>query len=412
MPACHFCGSPLENTFADLGAQPLSNRNLHPGEETSEKRYPLIARVCGNCLLVQVDDAVPASEIFSDYDYFSSFSDSWVAHAKAYADQMIPGLGLTAASLVVEVASNDGYLLQHFHAAGIPVLGIDPAANVAEVAIKKGIQTEVAFFGRETAARAAHQHGKADLIAANNVLAHVPDTRDFVAGFAELLAPEGVATFEFPHILRLIEQVEFDTIYHEHYFYLSLYVVERMLASAQLRVFDVEELATHGGSLRVYACHQASSKQTSERLAVVRREEKLAKLDELSGYADFPEKIAAVKASFLTFLERAKAEGKTVAGYGAAAKGNTFLNTVGIVYPDFAAIFDRNPRKQGKLTPGSHIPILAPGDIERLRPDYLVILPWNIADEIRSAIDLSPWGGKFVIAARETQILDGLTHTT
>lgn len=407
-PCCHFCDHPLEHVFADLGKQPLANLNLTSDQVDGEKRYPLIARVCGNCLLVQVDDAVPASDIFSDYDYFSSYSDSWVAHAKSYADQMIPRLGLSDTSLVAEVASNDGYLLQHFRNAGIPVLGIDPAANVAAVAIQKGIPTEVAFFGRETGARVARQNGHADLIAANNVLAHVPDTKDFVAGFAELLAPEGVATFEFPHLLRMIERVEYDTIYHEHYFYLSLLVVERILASAGLRVFDVEELPTHGGSLRVFACHKAASYQETERLGVVRHEEHLARLDDISGYEGFASKIEAVKESFKHFLNAAKAEGRTVAAYGAAAKGNTFLNSLGIKYPDLVAVFDRNPRKQDKLTPGSHIPILPPEEIERVKPDYLVILPWNLADEISRTVKLSAWGGKFVIAAGVTRILEGV----
>ena len=405
-PHCRFCASPLSTTFADLGATPLANRNLTPGTEAAEQRYPLIARVCGACLLVQVDDSVPPDAIFSDYDYFSSFATSWVEHAGRYATAMRARFGLTPKSLVVEVASNDGYLLQHFKTAGVPVLGIEPARNVAAAAIAKGIDTEVAFFGRETATHLRDAGRAADLMAANNVLAHVPDTRDFVAGFAILLKPEGVATFEFPHVLRQIEGVQFDTIYHEHFFYLSLVAVERIMASAGLRVFDVEELATHGGSLRLFVCHQAATHAPTAGLTAMRVLEHKHHLDTLEGYLGFSGQITAVKSSFAAFMARAKGEGKTVAAYGAAAKGNTFLNVCGIGHPDITAVYDRNPAKQGKLTPGTHIPIRDPERLRIDKPDYIVILPWNIADEVVSSMQfVKDWGGQFVIAVPETRIL-------
>ena len=405
-PRCRFCASSLDTTFADLGATPLANRNLQPGEQAAEARYPLIARVCGACLLVQVDDSVPPDAIFSDYDYFSSFATSWVEHARRYAEAMRARFGVTGDSLVVEVASNDGYLLQHFKAAGVPVLGIEPARNVAAAAIAKGIDTEVAFFGRETARRLRDAGKTADLMAANNVLAHVPDTRDFVGGFAVLLKPEGVATFEFPHVLRLIEGVQFDTIYHEHFFYLSLTAVERIMASASLRVFDVEELSTHGGSLRLFVCHNKALHQPTARLGALRELERRHGLDRLDGYRGFAARVEAVRASFATFMARAKIEGKSVAAYGAAAKGNTFLNVCGVAHPAITAVYDRNPAKQGKLTPGSHIPISDPERLLTDKPDYVVILPWNIADEVRATMGfIAEWGGRFVIAVPETKVL-------
>ena len=403
-PTCRFCATPLHHTFVDLGLSPLANHNLKPGEESSEKKYPLITRVCESCLLVQADDSVPPEDIFSDYDYFSSFSDGWVAHAKRYCEAMRDRFGLGPHSLAVEIASNDGYLLQHFVTMGIPVLGVEPAANVAKVAVERGVPTEVAFFGVDTAKRLATK-GKADLMSANNVLAHVPDTRDFVGGFAELLAPEGVATFEFPHVMNLIDQVQFDTIYHEHFFYLSLVAVETIMASANLRVFDIEELPTHGGSLRLFVCHHSAGHADTQRLADLRRREHEHGLDSLDGYKGFADKVAQVKRSFLAFVEEARVQGKTIAGYGAAAKGNTFLNYCGIGYPTIREVYDRNDVKQGKLTPGTHIPILDPARIRELKPGYLVILPWNIAEEVkRNLAFISEWGGRFVIAVPETRI--------
>jgi 2-polyprenyl-3-methyl-5-hydroxy-6-metoxy-1,4-benzoquinol methylase len=398
-PRCRFCGSRLDHVFADLGTTPLANRNLWPSEVASEVSYPLVARVCGSCLLVQVDDSVPPEAIFTDYDYFSSTSSSWVAHAKRYCDEMRTRFGLGPHSLVVEVASNDGYLLQHFAAAGVPVLGVEPAANVATAAIAKGIPTEVAFFGADTARRLAAHGQKATLMVANNVLAHVPHIRDFVAGFSELLSGEGVATFEFPHVMKLIDDAQFDTIYHEHFFYLSLHAVEQVMASAGLRVFDVAQLPTHGGSLRLFVCHERARHAATTGLAELRAQERDRRLHSIAGYANLGDRIAATKAGFLDFLARARAEGSLIAAYGAAAKGSTFLNVCGVVHPEIKAVYDRNPVKQGKVTPGSHIPILAPERIEELRPDYLLILPWNIADEIAASLPvLRDWGGRFVTA--------------
>jgi SAM-dependent methyltransferase len=405
-PPCRFCGTSLEHIFVDLGLTPLANRNLRPDELDSEKKYPLIARVCQSCFLVQVDDSVPPEDIFSDYDYFSSYSEGWVEHARLYCEAMRTRFGLVRDSFVVEIASNDGYLLQHFVTAGIPVLGIEPAANVARAAQARGVPTEVAFFDVETAKRIAGRGRKADLMAANNVLAHVPATRDFVGGFAELLAPEGVATFEFPHLMHLIDGVQFDTIYHEHFFYLSLVAVEKIMASAGLRVFDVEELPTHGGSLRLFVCHEGASHSASTRLDDLRAHEHAHRLDRIEGYEDFADRVGGVKSSFVAFVKAARREGKSIAAYGAAAKGNTFLNFCGVGYPLIGAAYDRNPTKQGKLTPGTHIPILSPDKIAELKPDYVVIMPWNIADEIRRSMSLiETWGGRFVTALPETRIL-------
>jgi 2-polyprenyl-3-methyl-5-hydroxy-6-metoxy-1,4-benzoquinol methylase len=403
---CRFCAAPLHRIFVDLGLSPLANHNLRPGEEAGERTYPLVTRVCDACLLVQADDSVPPEDIFSDYDYFSSVSDGWVAHARRYCEMTRDRFKLDSRSLAMEVASNDGYLLQHFVAVGIPVLGIEPAANVAKVAVAKGVPTDVCFFGVEAARRVASQHGKADLIAANNVLAHVPGTRDFVAGFAELLKPEGLATFEFPHVLNLIEQVQFDTIYHEHFFYLSLFTVERMMAAAGLRVFDAEELPTHGGSLRLFVCRDAASHGEAPRLADLRRKERAAGLHTPDGYAGFAARVAQVKRSFLDFVVQAEAGGRTIAAYGAAAKGNTFLNYCGVGAPRIREVYDRNEVKQGKLTPGTHIPIRPPEAIRELRPDYVLILPWNIADEVRRNLSfISEWGGRFVTAIPDIRIL-------
>jgi SAM-dependent methyltransferase len=365
-PACRFCGAQLDRVFANLGTTPLANRNLRADEVAGEQRYPLIARICGSCLLIQVDDSVPAEAIFSNYDYFSSTSSTWVAHAKRYCDGVRARFGISSDSLVVEVGSNDGYLLQHFAAAGVPVLGVEPAANVAALANAQGMRTEVAFFGAATARRLVGQARKADLMVANNVLAHVSHIRDFVAGFAELLSERGVATFEFPHVLNLIDQIQFDTIYHEHFSYLSLNAVERIMASARLRVFDVEILPTHGGSLRLFVCHDASDRVATANLGQLRARERERGLDRLDGYSDLTGKIAAIRSAFLEFMARAARERRVVAAYGAAAKGNTFLNVCGVTYPEVRAVYDKASAKQGKLTPGSHIPILAPERIVQL----------------------------------------------
>lgn len=402
---CRLCDAPLRHIFCDLGLSPLANRNLLPEEVVVERLYPLIARVCEECFLVQVDNSVPPENIFSDYDYFSSYSESWVAHAKRYSEDMCERFDLTPASFVVEVASNDGYLLRHFVEAGIPVLGVEPAANVAAAAEKCGVPTLVAFFDTVTARIISERGRKADLIVANNVLAHVPDTREFVAGFAELLSETGVATFEFPHLLNLIDEIQFDTIYHEHFFYLSLVSVEKMMASAGLRVFDVDEVPTHGGSLRVFVCHSNARFSEAEAVQKLREKERRHKLHSLEGYVGFKERVETVRDTFIAFIEHALREGKTLAAYGAAAKGNTFLNFCSIKFPTVAAIYDRNPAKQGKLSPGTHIPILSPEHIRDLKPDYLIILPWNISDEIRSTIkEINDWGGHFVTAVPSIRI--------
>jgi len=406
-PSCRACGAALTHTLVDLGETPLANSYVRPDEVAcTDAAYPLHARVCTKCFLVQVDDVVPPEAIFRDYAYFSSFSDSWVAHAKAYAQTAIDRLGLGARSLVAEVASNDGYLLQHFVARNIPVLGIDPALDAAEAARARGVRTETEFFGRETARVMHKTYGAADLIAANNVLAHVPDINDFVAGFAELLADDGVATFEFPHLLNLIKKVQFDTIYHEHFSYLSLLAVETCFQRAGLRVFDVEELPTHGGSLRVWACLGSATHEDAPGLAAMRRKEQAFGMASLDSYEGFTSKVEAIRTSLLSFLQEAKADNKSVVAYGAAAKGNTLLNYCGVTADDILFAVDANPAKQGTLLPGSHIPVQSPQEIRSTSPDYLLILPWNLVDEIRAQTAyISDWNGRHVVAIPELKIL-------
>ncbi|KSV75019.1 MULTISPECIES: class I SAM-dependent methyltransferase [Ensifer] len=399
---CRFCSTPLKTVVADLGSTPWSNSFLEPTKEAiaRERSFPLKAMVCSECLLVQTTENVPADEIFTDgYAYLSSFSTSWLEHARRYAESMTERFALDNNSQVVEIASNDGYLLQYFVAKGIPALGIEPAANAARLAEERQVPTEVAFFGRETATELVKRGIRADLTAANNVLAHVPDIADFVGGFAILLKPDGVATFEFPHLLRLMEGVQFDTIYHEHYSYLSLAAVERIFESSGLKVFDVEELPTHGGSLRVYAQLRSGVRETTLELERLRATEALAGLMRMETYTAFDDRIAAVCKDFQNFLANAKAEGKTVAAYGAAAKGNTFLNVCGLSPSEIAFAVDRNDLKQGKLLPGTHIPVHAPTVIEDAKPDYLVILPWNLKTEIVADNEaIRDWGGRFVVA--------------
>jgi SAM-dependent methyltransferase len=404
-PHCRFCAALLTTTLVDLGVMPLANSFITPEDTAHEQRFPLQVRVCSACLLVQVSDSVAPDAIFSDYAYFSSYSDSWVEHARQYAETATIRFGLTSRSLVVEVASNDGYLLQHFKRLGVPVLGVEPAANVARAARAKGVTTEVALFGTESARRLATETGRADLMVANNVLAHVPDVRDFVEGFAVLLKPESVASFEVPHVLNLLREIQFDTIYHEHFSYLSLLAIERVFAATGLKAIDVEEIPTHGGSLRVYAARHDSMRTPSRALDALRAKEHDAGLDRLEGYGGFAAKVEAIKASFLDFVARAKSDGRKIAGYGAAAKGNTFLNYCGVGKDDIVCVFDRSTAKQNKLLPGSHIPILAPERLTEIRPDYLVILPWNIAGEITAQNPaLRSWGGKFVTAIPELRI--------
>jgi SAM-dependent methyltransferase len=405
---CRSCGAPLSVSFADLGLQPPSNDYLPSAAAIAREHfYPLHARVCGDCKLVQVDYDVPPRELFSNYAYFSSFSDSWLAHARAYCAMATQRFGLGPESLVVELASNDGYLLKNFVAAGIPVLGIDPSGTVAAAAEAIGVPTLVEFFGTEIAGKLAAEGRQADLIAANNVLAHVPELNDFVAGIAKLLKPTGSVTIEFPHLLRLIEHVEFDTIYHEHFSYISLLAIEKVLARNGLRLYDVEELSTHGGSLRVFGTHAGREGfEDSAMLKQVRAQEAAAGLNDTSTYAKFNTRVEACRESLRGFLATVKAEGKKIAAYGAAAKGNTLLNYCGVTADDISMVADRNPHKQNHLLPGSHIPIVTPAVMLAAKPDYVLILPWNIKTEIMTQLaGIRDWGGKFVTAIPAVTIL-------
>ncbi len=403
---CRSCGSPLQRTFVDLGSMPAANSYVDPDAVRSpEPSYPLHARVCDQCLLVQVDHAIAPESIFSDYSYFSSYSASWLEHARAYAEQSIRRWSLGREHLVVEVASNDGYLLRNFVAADIPVLGVEPAENVAKVAIDLGVPTDVRFFGRATATDLVEGGRRADLLIGNNVLAHVPDVNDFVAGLAVLLAPQGVINVEFPHLLNLIREVQFDTIYHEHYSYLSLLAVERAFARHGLRVFDVEQLTTHGGSLRLYACHDDAHHPPGAGLDTVRELERDAGLDRIETYEGFPERVEHCRQSLRAFLASCRAAGQTVVAYGAAAKGNTLLNYTGVSTEDVRFVVDRSPHKQGRLLPGSHLPVLGPEAVDEARPDFLLVLPWNLLDEISGEMArVRDWGCRLVTAVPEVRI--------
>lgn len=397
--ACRFCGAKLQTTFVDLGKTPLCETFLNSealGEP--ESFYPLHALVCGECFLVQLPEHVSPPEIYRDYPYFSSFSSSWVAHARDYCASIVDELRLDASSLVVEVASNDGYLLQHFVEREIPCVGIEPAENVALVAREKGITTETAFLGREVADQFAQRHGLADLVIANNVLAHVPDINDFIQALKMLLGPEGRATLEFPHLLCLMREIQFDTIYHEHFSYLSLFFVEQAFARWGLRVFDVEEIPTHGGSLRVHVAHSESNRGSrSERMERVLADEVDYGLRTLDVYGSFGRDVVKLKNELLLFLITAKKSGKKVVGYGAPGKGNTLLNYCGIRSDLLEYTVDISPHKQGLYTPGTHIPIYSPDKIFETKPDYLLILPWNLATEITQQMHaIRAWDGKFV----------------
>lgn len=395
---CRLCGAGVTRTFVDLGTMPLANAYLRPDQlDRPEPRYPLHTLVCDACLLVQLEALVTPDELFSDYAYFSSYSDSWVEHARRFTESARAGLGLGPDSLVVEVASNDGYLLQHLVAAGVPVLGIEPAENVAQVAVDRGVRTESAFFGRVTAEGLVERGLVADLVVANNVFAHVPDLDDFVAGLATVLKPSGVVSIEVPHLLRLIEEVQFDTIYHEHFSYFSLLTAERALGRHGLAVFDVEQLPTHGGSLRIWSAPAGAGRAGTERLAQVRRLESEAGLDRIETYAGFGARVERVRERVLAFLAEARAAGRTVVAYGAAAKGNTLLNYCGITTADMEYVADRSREKQGRLLPGSHLPVVAPEHIFETRPDHVVILPWNLRKEISAQLGaIRDWGGTFV----------------
>ncbi|HEX2983770.1 MAG TPA: class I SAM-dependent methyltransferase [Ignavibacteriales bacterium] len=406
---CRFCGEELKVNFVDLGMSPICNDLIKPEQlNHMEPFYPLHAFVCEKCFLVQIEEYVSPKEIFNDYTYFSSYSDSWLKHAKAYADKMTNLLGLNENSKVVELASNDGYLLQYFVEKKIPVMGIEPAANVAEFAMKKGINTLVKFFGAETAKEAAERFGKADLLLGNNVLAHVPNINDFVSGMKILLKPQGTITMEFPHLMRLMEQNQFDTIYHEHFSYLSLIAVEKVFAYHGLELFDVEERPTHGGSLRIYAKHMEDNTRTvSENIVNLRNRELNAGFNKTEIYSEFEEKVKDTKRKILDFLIKAKAENKTIAGYGAPGKGNTLLNYCGIRTDFVDYTVDRSPHKQGHYLPGTLIPIYDPAKIKETKPDYIFILPWNLKDEIMNQLSyVREWGAKFVVPIPEVKVFD------
>lgn len=397
--ACRACGGRMPVMFADLGMQPPSNAFLDAVTDARhEKCYPLRARVCEICKLVQVDYDVAREELFGNYVYFSSYSDEWLAHAAAYCDMARRRFSLDATDLVVELASNDGYLLKNFLSMGVPVLGIDPSDTVAAAAEKIGVATLVEFFGEALARQLAAGGRQADLIIGNNVLAHVPLLNDFIAGIRVLLKPQGTVTIEFPHLLTLIEQVAFDTIYHEHYSYISLYAIEQVFGRHGLKIYDVEELPTHGGSLRIFASHaQRADLADSDGLRRVRAKEAAAGFADLDTYSRFAARVEECRLSLKHFFVQAAADGKRVMAYGAAAKGNTLMNFCGVTRADISMVADRNPHKQGKLLPGTHIPVVSPEELMRQRPDYVLILPWNLQDEIRRQLaDIRAWGGKFV----------------
>jgi SAM-dependent methyltransferase len=404
--SCRLCDASVTRTFVDLGMSPLCESYVSAESlDAAEPFYPLHVRICDSCLLVQLPAYVAGEDIFSDYAYFSSYSDSWVAHAKRYADAMIAQLDLSADSLVTEVASNDGYLLQHFQAAGIPVLGVEPAGNVAAAARARGIATEVEFVGSATGSALAARHGRADLVVANNVFAHVPDIRGFASGLRALVKDTGTVTLEFPHLLRLIERRQFDTIYHEHFSYLSLLTSARALSEAGLRVVDVDELETHGGSLRVYARPAEAGGEPTSRVKAVLDAEEMAGLHTVTGHAGFAREVLQIKSDLLEFLLSASAHGRTVAGYGAPGKGNTLLNHCGIRADLLAYTVDRSPFKQGKYLPGTHIPIFSPQHLADTKPDYILVLPWNLRAELTEQLGyVRQWGGQLVFPIPQLEI--------
>jgi SAM-dependent methyltransferase len=406
---CLACATPLRHTFVDLGMSPLCESYVSAEDlNRMEPFYPLHVYVCHECFLVQLEEYVSPEHIFTEYAYFSSYADSWVEHMRRYADMIAERLSLGRESFVVEVASNDGYLLQHFVGKGIPVLGIEPAANVARVAVAKGIPTLVRFFGEETAQALAAEGRQADLICGANVLAQVPRPNDFVRGLRVLLKPQGVVTIEFPHLMRLMAENQFDTIYHEHFSYFSFLSAERIFAAQGLTLFDVEELPTHGGSLRIYARHAADeSKPVTERARALRQREREAGLERLETYASFGAQVKETKRKLLEFLIAARRAGRTVVGYGAPGKGNTLLNYCGIRTDFLDFTVDRSAYKQGKFLPGTHIPIAHPDRIREARPDYVLILPWNLKDEIvQQMACIREWGGRFVVPIPEVAVLD------
>ncbi|MHB8531699.1 MAG: methyltransferase domain-containing protein [Solirubrobacteraceae bacterium] len=405
--ACRFCGAPVDAVFADLGMSPLANSYLEPQAANSmEPFYPLRALVCARCFLVQLEEFETPQAIFSEYAYFSSYSSSWLDHSRNYSELMTERLGLDESSLVVEIASNDGYLLQYFHERQIPVLGVEPAGNDAKVALQKGIPTLVEFFGVETASSLARE-SSADLLLGNNVLAHVPDLNDFVAGMKVLLKRGGVITMEFPHLLRLVEENQWDTIYHEHFSYFSFLTVSRVFEAHGLRLFDVEQLPTHGGSLRIFGAHaDDEGKPETDAARELREHERGAGYEQLDTYLGYARRVQDDKRQILSFLIDLKRQGRRVAGYGAPAKGNTLLNYCGIG-PDFIDYTcDLNPHKQGHFLPGSHIPIHSPEKLEEDKPDVVLILPWNLTDEIVEQLSfIRDWGGSFAARTPELTLL-------
>ena len=405
--SCRFCDSQLDTIFLDLGVTPSANSFLKKENLSSEKSFPLRVFVCNKCLLVQLPETIDPNELFSDYAYFSSFSETWLKHAKDYVDMMISRFEIKHSSKIMEIASNDGYLLKNFINYDIPVLGIEPASNVADTAIKNGIPTLKKFFSVKVANEIKEKNGLADLIIGNNVLAHVPNINDFVSGMKILLSSNGIITMEFPHILQLIKNNEFDTIYHEHFSYFSFITVQKIFNSHDLEIFDVEEILTHGGSLRIFVKHHNNKQyQINDNIENLIKKEIDHGLDKISTYQNFSEKIQNVKKKLNDFIESANKEGKSIVCYGAPAKGNTLLNFCGIDKQQIDFVVDRSPYKQGLFLPGSHIPIKSVEAIQETKPDYIIILPWNIKDEIMEQISfVTNWGGKFVIPIPEVKIL-------
>jgi SAM-dependent methyltransferase len=408
LSSCRFCGEPLRRTVVDLGMSPLCESYVEAAQlDEMEPFYPLHVRVCERCFLVQLRAYVAPEEIFTEYAYFSSYSSSWIEHARRYADMMIERLRLGPERLVVELGSNDGYLLQRFVERGIPTLGIEPAGNVAKVATERGVPTLVAFFGVETARQLVAEDRRADLLVANNVLAQVPDLNDFVAGMKLLLAPGGAATIEVPHLMRLLEGNQFDTIYHEHYSYFSLATVQRIFSAHEMTIFDVEELATHGGSVRIYAAHaNENGRPAAARVAKLVEREDAAGLSTMEPYASFAARVQQTKRHLLKVMISIKGGGQSIAGYGAPGKGNTLLNYCGIRTDLVDYTVDRNPYKQGRFLPGTHIPILHPSKIAESRPDFILILPWNLKDEIIEQLSfVRDWGARFIVPIPEVAVL-------
>ena len=405
---CRFCGTELKYVFVDLGEAPPSNSFLNAAQlDKPESYFPLKIFVCSNCFLVQVDEYKKASEIFdNEYAYFSSYSTSWLAHAKTYTEKMVDRFGISKNSLVVEIASNDGYLLQYFKEKEIHVLGIEPTESTAKVAREKGIESITEFFGEDFAKKLTSENRKADLLLGNNVLAHVPDINDFVKGLKVALKMEGVITMEFPHLVKLIENNQFDTIYHEHFSYFSFTTVCRIFEAHGLVMFDVDEIPTHGGSLRIYAGNKEdTSKSISDKVGELLERENSIGISDLNYYKGFGEKVNGIKKELLQFLLEQKNAGKKVAAYGAAAKGNTLLNYCGIKNDVISFVVDASPHKQGKFLPGSHIPIVAEEEIKKNKPDFIIIFPWNIKEEIINQLNfIREWGGQFVISIPELEI--------